>query len=107
MAQGNELALVTGASRGIGFELARILTEEGYDVVVVADDDGIHDAAAKLTGEGREIVALQKDLRLPDAVEEVYEAVRRLDRPLDLVALNAGTGRAGRFVDDDLQTDLN
>jgi short-subunit dehydrogenase len=107
MAHGNQLALVTGASSGIGFELARILTEEGYDVVVVADDDGIRDAAAKLSGEGREIVALQQDLRLPDGVEAVYESVRRLDRPLDLIALNAGTGRAGRFVDDDLQTDLN
>jgi short-subunit dehydrogenase len=107
MTGGNQLALVTGASSGIGYQLARILTDEGYDVIVVAEDDGIHDAAATLNGEGREIVALQRDLRLPDAVRDVYESVRRLGRPLEVVALNAGTGRAGRFVDDDLQTDLN
>jgi short-subunit dehydrogenase len=44
---------------------------------------------------------------VPPTPEDVYEPVRRRGRPLDLVALNAGTGRAGRFIDDDLATDMN
>jgi short-subunit dehydrogenase len=107
MAHQNGLALVTGASSGIGLELARILAQEGYDLIVVAEDDGIHEVASELASGKREVDALQHDLRLPQAVEDVYASVRRTGRPLDVVALNAGTGRAGRFIDDDLRADMN
>jgi uncharacterized protein len=101
------LALVTGASSGIGFELAKLFANDGYDVVVVADDDGIHAAADKLSSEKAVAQAIQVDLRSPEGVEQLYEAATAGGRSLDAAALNAGTGRAGTFVDGDLEQDMN
>lgn len=44
----NKLAIITGASTGIGFELASIAAKEGYDIIIVADEDLIHAAAADI-----------------------------------------------------------
>ncbi len=107
MAQQRATALVTGASSGIGFELAKILADEGYDLTVVAQDGEIHSAATELTSDKSKVTALQRDLRSPKAVEEVYESLGRSGPPLDIAVLNAGTGRAGRFVDADLETDMS
>src|SRR5215213_5264916 len=102
------LAMVTGASSGIGFELAKLFADDGYDVIVAADDDAIQASADKLgSGSGGVGVrAVQVDLRKPDDVELLYRTVASDGRPLDAAVLNAGVGRAGRFVDGDLDTDL-
>jgi short-subunit dehydrogenase len=98
------LALVTGASSGIGFELSKLFADDGYDLVIAAEDDGIHASADKLATAGIEVMPVQVDLRKPEDVERLY---RSLDgRPLAAAALNAGVGRAGPFVDGDLDTDL-
>lgn len=100
------LALVTGASSGIGLELARQFAEHGYDLVVNAEDPAIEQAAQELRGTGVEVRAVQVDLRRPDGVSKLMTAVRETGRPLDSVALNAGVGHGGRFVDTDLAHDL-
>ncbi|MEO3757839.1 SDR family NAD(P)-dependent oxidoreductase [Mycobacterium sp. B14F4] len=107
MPQGRPLALVTGASSGIGFELARLFADDGYDLIVAADDDGIHAAADKLAAGGTDVRAVQVDLRKPDEVERLYSNATDSGRPLDAVALNAGTGGAGPFVERKLDEDLN
>ncbi|MCW2651704.1 MAG: Dehydrogenase DhgA [Mycobacterium sp.] len=107
MAHARKLALVTGASSGIGFELATLFAENGYDLIVAAEDDRIHAAADKLSGTGAEARAVQVDLRKPENVENLYQNATSMGRPLDAAAFNAGTGRSGRFVDEDLQVDLN
>jgi short-subunit dehydrogenase len=101
------LALVTGASSGIGFELAKLFVEDGYDVVVAADDDGIHAAADKLASSGARVVPVQVDLRDPAEVERLYRAATEGGRHVDAAALNAGTGRAGSFIEGDLDSDFN
>ncbi|MCZ2804963.1 SDR family NAD(P)-dependent oxidoreductase [Modestobacter sp. VKM Ac-2983] len=100
------LALVTGASSGIGFELAKQFAQHGFDLVVDAEDAGIDTAAAKLRSEGTEVIAVQADLRTPEGIEQLWDRVLGLGRPLDAAALNAGVGRGGAFVDTDWAEDL-
>ncbi|OBK80120.1 SDR family oxidoreductase [Mycobacterium sp. 1274761.0] len=101
------LALVTGASSGIGFELAKLFAEDGYDVVVAADEDAIHAAADKLAGSGATVIPVQVDLRRPEDVERLYRTATEGGRHVDAAAFNAGIGRSGPFVEGDLDSDFN
>ncbi|HYH31704.1 MAG TPA: SDR family NAD(P)-dependent oxidoreductase [Pseudonocardia sp.] len=96
------LALVTGASSGIGLELARQFAENGFDLVVNAEDARLDDAAAQLRTTGVDVLAVRADLRTADGVEQLYSAVTATARPLDAAALNAGVGQGGAFLDTDL-----
>jgi uncharacterized protein len=100
------LALVTGASSGIGRALGAQLVERGYDVVLAAEDDAVRDCAAALQDSGREVVPVQVDLAQADEVERLHREVSALGRPLDVLCLNAGIGVGGRFPETDLEADL-
>jgi NAD(P)-dependent dehydrogenase (short-subunit alcohol dehydrogenase family) len=65
------LALVTGSSSGIGFELAKLFADDWYDMVVAAEDDAIHASADKLATAGVEVRHVQVDLRNPEDVQRV------------------------------------
>jgi uncharacterized protein len=95
----NPLALVTGASSGIGRDLAKEFVSHGFDVVIAAEDTAIHTVAAELQGHGTSVEAVQVDLATEAGVAELYA---RVMRPLDAAALNAGIGRGGAFKDTDL-----
>lgn len=101
------LAVVTGASSGIGLELARLFAADGYDLVVVADEPQIGDAAVELAAAGVRVQPAQVDLRDTDAAQRIHRMIIDTGRVPDAIALNAGIGRAGRFVDGDLQADLD
>ena len=95
-----EFAVVTGASSGIGFELARQFAEHGFDLLVAAEDDAIEQAAAGLRRDGRnQIIAVRTDLATHEGVERLYAAVLESGRDVDALALNAGRGIGGAFVD--------
>jgi short-subunit dehydrogenase len=104
-----EFAVITGASSGIGFELARQFAEHGYDLLVAAEDDAIEQAAADLRRDGQnQIVAVQADLATYEGVERVYAAILETGRPVDAIALNAGRGIGGDFTrETDLADELN
>ena len=102
-----KLALVTGASSGIGLELAREFVEHGFDVLLTAEDDELASAEASLAGKGAEVRAVKADLSTYDGVERLWAAVAAAGRPLDAVALNAGIGVNGDFTRDiPLEDDL-
>jgi short-subunit dehydrogenase len=92
------LALVTGASSGIGLELARQFADNGFDLVIAAEDEELAKAVTELEGSGTEVAAFRLDLSTPEGVEELYERVREIGRPLDAAALNAGIGAGGAFA---------
>ncbi|GAA2880533.1 SDR family NAD(P)-dependent oxidoreductase [Pseudonocardia halophobica] len=102
-----ELALVTGASSGIGLELARELARRGYDLVVTAEDAALETAAGKIreAGDGTDVTTVHADLRRREGVEEVWAAVGQTGRPLAVAALNAGLGLGGPFVENDLDAE--
>jgi uncharacterized protein len=96
------LALVTGASSGIGLELAKQFASNGFDVVVTAEDAELTLAATQVGAGGATVHPVRADLRRPDEVERLWTEVQALGRPLAAAALNAGVGRGGAFLDIDL-----
>ena len=94
------LALVTGASSGIGLELARNFAENGFDLVIAAEDDELLTAQGDLQGGDAHVDAVRVDLATQEGVEELWRAVQATGRPLDAAALNAGRGAGGAFATD-------
>lgn len=93
-----QLAVVTGASSGIGFELAKVFAEEGYDLIVAAEDEELQPAASELNQVGRGVEAMRVDLSRAEGVGELYERVTANGRPVDALCLNAGIGAGGDFA---------
>ncbi len=99
-------AVVTGASSGIGLELAKILRDEGYDLLITAEDAELKDAELELSGGEVEVKSIKRDLSKARGVRELYEAIQADGRPVDVLCLNAGIGEGGGFVTDKT-TDLD
>jgi short-subunit dehydrogenase len=93
-------AVVTGASSGIGRELARQFAMHGFDLFIVAEDDGIEAAAVDLEGADANgsVESAQIDLRSFDGVERLVEKIKAGGRPVDAIAINAGVGVGGDFT---------
>jgi len=91
------LALVTGASSGIGLELAKQFAENGFDLIITAHDE-LAVATAALEATGASVDAVTADLADPNGVDELWAQVKRAHRPLAAAALNAGRGEGGAFA---------
>lgn len=101
----NKLALVTGASKGIGFELAKLFAKDKFDLVIVSHSAQLKEAAKELRSEGVEVTEVIADLATREGVDLVYEHLE--GRALDAAALNAGVGQGGRFLDTDFIDEFN
>ena len=95
------LALVTGASTGIGYHLALCCIDHGFDLIVVADEPRIRDAAAAFQARGAGVEGVEADLATVDGVNRLYETAMRLGRPIDALLANAGRGLGHAFLDED------
>ena len=98
---GKGLAVVTGASTGIGYELAKCAAQDGYDLAIAADEPAIQEAARKLREFGVQVEAMQVDLATRDGVHRFVEGISSLARPVDLLLANAGQGLGKGFLDED------
>jgi short-subunit dehydrogenase len=103
MSPARPVALVTGASSGIGLELSRVLAREGHDVVLVARrEPELRALADELSSRyGADATVIAADLSLPDGAHHVYDAVTAAGLQIDVLVNNAGFGGHGRFSDTD------
>ncbi len=90
-------AVITGASTGIGFELASIAAEAGYDLAVVANEPLIDAAAADFRQHGIDVISVEADLSTTDGVDRLLEATG--GRKIDVLCANAGAGHGHAFLD--------
>ena len=100
------LALVTGASSGIGLELAKQFAAHDFDLIIAAEDAELQDAARGIASAGVDVDAVQADLATEAGIEALWARVQAGGRPLTAAALNAGVGEGGPFVDNDLRDEL-
>ncbi|HZU24998.1 MAG TPA: SDR family NAD(P)-dependent oxidoreductase [Bryobacteraceae bacterium] len=101
-------AVVTGASSGIGYELAAEFARNGFDLLIASETDKITDAATRLASAGTEVDSIRVDLATYDGVEALYGRIRSGGRPVDAIAINAGVGVSGDFArGTDLRDELN
>lgn len=93
----DKLAVITGASTGIGFELAKLAAMDGYDLIVVANEAKIQEAAEELRSGGGEVTAVEAELATSEGVDALLAAAA--GRPIDVLCANAGIGTGGAFLD--------
>lgn len=91
------LAIVTGASAGIGYELAKLCAENGYDLVIAADQPEINEAAQAFRALGAGVDAIQTDLATTEGNDKLYAATK--GRPVEVLLANAGHGLGHAFLD--------
>jgi short-subunit dehydrogenase len=98
------LAVVTGASSGIGLELAKQFAAHDFDLIIAAEDAELETASAGIQAAGTRVEAVRVDLATDEGVHELYRHIKTAGRPVDALALNAGIGVGGAFATD---TDLS
>jgi short-subunit dehydrogenase len=102
------LAVVTGGSNGIGYELAKQFAEHDYDLLLAAEGEAhLREAAQSLQQAGARTVEIcAVDLATESGVKTLYEGIQRLGRPVDVLCVNAGVGLGGAFVETELEKEL-
>lgn len=100
-------AVVTGASSGIGFELAKQFGENGYELLICSGSDKIFEAQKELEELGYRVEAVKANLASYNGVENLFKQIQSYDKPVDAIAINAGVGVGGEFVETNLREEIN
>lgn len=99
------LAVITGASSGIGYELADLCAKDGFDLIIAADEEKIQDAAQQLEKHEVKVEWVECDLAQEQGVEELLDAIG--DREVDVLMANAGHGLGHAFLDQQFEDILH
>ena len=102
----DKLALVTGASSGIGYWLAKDLARRGYDVVVCSAGERLDASVADLKTIGVEVTGVSADLATREGVDALWSVAMDLGRPIDVACINAGIGVGGLFTETELEAEV-
>lgn len=99
-------AAVTGGSAGLGFEFARLLALDGYDLLISGSSDRVNDAAERLRALGADVIAVKSDLATVEGTDAVWKAACAEGRRVEVAILNAGIAIGGSFKDIPLEDHL-
>jgi uncharacterized protein len=104
----NKTALITGASTGIGFEFAKLLAADGYNLVLIArDEQKLREISASLASKFNISVKIYpKDLSVTGDIDNLVCQIREDAGAIEILVNNAGFGLSGAFVDTDLAREL-
>lgn len=105
----NKTALITGATSGIGYELAKLFAKDGYDLVIVArSEEELMKTSAELEKQYKiSVIAMAKDLFEVENAFKVYEETKARGVDVDVLVNDAGHGLYGEFVETDLKMELS
>jgi short-subunit dehydrogenase len=103
----NQLAVITGASSGIGYNLAKVFAENGYDLVVNSAGERLGSAMSDFEAMGVQVTAVQADLATFEGCDTFWKGVLATGRNVDAIAINAGVGVGGEFKDTDIAEEVN
>jgi short-subunit dehydrogenase len=107
MGTNSNYTLITGGSVGIGFELARLFAQNGYNVIIVARDrTELSIAKSELEQTGVDVVTIVKDLFDPAAPFQLYDEINRQNLTVEILVNNAGQGEYGLFAETDIRREL-
>ncbi|MCD7035691.1 SDR family NAD(P)-dependent oxidoreductase [Metabacillus sp. GX 13764] len=106
MTEQRQLAMITGASSGLGLELAKQFAQNGYDIALSGSSERVFEAAETIRGLGAEAYPHQADAAEYKGVESFWNFVKELDRPLEAAVLNVGIGLGGPFAETKLEDEL-
>ncbi len=103
-ANNERYALITGASAGIGYELAKLFAEDGYNLIIVArTEQDLQQRAQEFSSQyGVDVISIAKDLFQPGAPFELYDEVKSRNLVVDVLVNDAGQGQYGLFVEQDI-----
>lgn len=108
MVTSQKYALITGATSGIGFELAKLFAQDQYNLVIVGRNEAELSAAAKqLQTDSIDVITIVRDLFNRDEAFSLYDEVKRRDIDIEVLVNNAGQGVYGEFKDTDINRELN
>lgn len=110
MAQKSNLhALITGGSAGIGYELAKLFAQDGYNLILVArSEENLEKVAQELSSQyGITAISIAKDLFQPNAAFELYDEVKARSITINALVNDAGQGQYGLFVESDIHRQLD
>ncbi len=107
--ENKKYALITGATSGIGFELAKLFAKDGYNLIIVArDEEELRNTETELTNTyGIQVLSISKDLSEPQGAFELYEEAASAGIQPDVLVNDAGQGLYGKFVDTDITRELS
>lgn len=107
MENGQKYALITGATSGIGYELAKLFAKDKYNLVIVARDAAeLNRVSTELQSEGIHVYTIAKDLFIRESAQEIYDEVKYKNIHIDVLVNDAGQGHYGKFEDTELDKEV-
>lgn len=108
MATNQKYALITGATSGIGYELAKLFAKDQYNLVIVArNTEELEKASNEFKQSGVEVITISKDLFKVEAPFEIYDEIKSKGIQIDVLVNDAGQGQYGLFAETDINRELD
>jgi short-subunit dehydrogenase len=105
----SKTVLITGATTGIGYELAKLFAKDKYELIIIArNETKLAETASSLIKDyDVNVKFIPKDLSLPDSAKEIFDELKKENISIDMLVNNAGFGDQGAFADSDVKNDID